>query len=106
MQRFILALLGTLCVASGIALGCDRPGSQTKEQVPTIINDLDAFPKHVGQRVTVEGKADDYFKVGAYVIFKDHAVYMDRLKQWPADIRGNSVRVTGILEFHKAPEIP
>ena len=51
---------------------------------------------------TVTGKAGNA-KLGAVVVCDDGTYYIDRLDEWPADLDGKVVEVTGALEVVDHP---
>ncbi len=57
----------------------------------------------VGEQVTVVGTAQNA-AAGAIVSLDGRPVYVSQLEQWPPDLVGRKVEVSGVLAFYPAPQ--
>ena len=56
----------------------------------------------VGEQVTVVGTAQNA-AAGAIVSLDGRPVYVSQLEQWPPELVGRKVEVSGVLAFYPAP---
>ena len=96
-----------LPLAIALALTSCRASSTTHPTERT--RDADSVVSHenLGRRVTLVGRAIDT-KLGAVLLGRDFAVYIEGLQSWPegyyrGDGRGRRVRVRGILVSGQLP---
>ena len=63
----------------------------------------DVLAPQLGKKVTLSGEAE-HRKLGPALLGKDFSIWIDGLSEWPNEMRGKHVSVTGtVIERHDKP---
>jgi hypothetical protein len=92
-------------LAIALALTSCRASSTTHPKERTRAEDSVVSHENLGRRVTLVGRAINT-KLGAVLMGRDFAVYIDGLQSWPEGYyrgRGRRLRVSGILVSGQLP---
>jgi hypothetical protein len=72
----------------------EPPAQPVEKPAPTAAPAPPTWEARLGQTVTIEGVAEPR-KLGAYLAGDREHIWIDGLQDWPADLVGRRVRVTG-----------